>query len=208
MLDHIRIDRCPICDLVKIRMDELFWWFEKESYHDASALNLIYSDPYICPSHRARLLKMGSLLSTTFEFMLTRDLETFEHLKALKPLAFKRNTAKLIKSRCRFCIQQEEIEARLVNEFVMLIKQDSEARDLFEKKGYLCRKHLLMSLSVAGKKDGEIFLRKGAEIAEKLLAMLDEFFKREDYRFQHLSRGVEQRAWLDALRFYSGDVEG
>ncbi|MBN1920116.1 MAG: hypothetical protein JW892_02630, partial [Anaerolineae bacterium] len=66
--------------------------------------------------------------------------------------------------------------------------------------GGLCLPHLRLTLQASGPAAGyRALLTAQREAWSALMAELDEFIRKNDYRFQHEPMGDERDAWLRAL---------
>ena len=195
---------CPICKAAEENMEKLLWWFKTESHNDPSTLESLKNHPFICEKHKKEIIKMGSYISTTLEFLTKTDSELFSSLLLKNGKKFKKEIKTLSNPVCKFCEDEKRIEKHAVQTFVKMLDDDA-IRDLYIKSDGLCRKHLIDVLEVIGEHcDKSVFLIRDA--LKRLSSVQNEFaafFHKLDYRFSNEKKGKEQMAWLAALNFYS-----
>ncbi len=93
-----------------------------------------------------------------------------------------------------------EATARRYAEVLLRDVGAEEVRAALIRGGGLCLPHLRLALQASGPAAGyRALLAAQREAWSALMAELDEFIRKNDYRFQHEPMGDERDAWLRAL---------
>lgn len=105
---------------------------------------------------------------------------------------------------CPACVQQEEME-RIYLQELLRRQDDPRLWPAFAASGGLCLPHLRQALSQTEDDRQRLeLLNTQRTIWERLQHDLDEFIRKNDYRFRHEGFGVEADSWLRALAAISG----
>jgi hypothetical protein len=106
---------------------------------------------------------------------------------------------------CPACIQQEEMERIYLRELLRRLN-DARLGPAFTASAGLCLPHLRQALGQAeDEAQRRSLLAAQRLIWQRLLAELNEFIRKNDYRFREEGFGVEGDSWLRALASLSGD---
>lgn len=106
---------------------------------------------------------------------------------------------------CPACIQQEEMERIYLRELLCHL-DDARLGSTFAASAGLCLPHLRQALSQAeNDAQRQSLLVAQRVIWQRLLAELNEFIRKNDYRFREEGFGTEGDSWLRALASISGD---
>jgi len=98
-----------------------------------------------------------------------------------------------------------EATARRYAEVLLRDVGNEEVRAALIRGGGLCLPHLRLTLQASGPATGyQALLAAQREAWSALMAELDEFIRKNDYRFQHEALGDERDAWLRALNALVG----
>ncbi len=195
---------CFVCAITRKRMEERFNWFKLENYHEVSTLEELKNMPYICKKHKEALVKIGNSLSVTFDFLVRNDIYFFKTLLKINGKKLKKEIEKTRFNVCKFCEEEKKIELFIIETFVKML-DDENVRSLYKVSGGLCRNHLMQCLIEIGKDNekGMFMIEdtlKRLYVTEKLFKT---FFHKSDYRFTNEEKKEEQKAWLEAISFYS-----
>ncbi|MCS7221347.1 MAG: DUF6062 family protein [Anaerolineae bacterium] len=106
---------------------------------------------------------------------------------------------------CPVCVHQEEMERIYLRELLRRLG-DARLEPAFASSAGLCLPHLRQALAQAGDDEQRrSLLAAQRAIWQRLLAELNEFIRKNDYRFRHEGFGPEGDSWLRALASLSGD---
>jgi Family of unknown function (DUF6062) len=108
------------------------------------------------------------------------------------------------KARCLACQQQAEVEARYIETFLQALAE-AEFKQLLHDSGGLCRVHFSQACRAARNVETlNALVEIQAEINRRLMAELDEFIRKSDYRFIAEGFGPEGDSWVRAIERLSG----
>jgi hypothetical protein len=106
---------------------------------------------------------------------------------------------------CPACVQQEEMERIYLRELLRR-QDDPHLWPAFAASSGLCLPHLRQALrQTEDDRQRQELLSVQGEIWKRLQHDLDEFIRKNDYRFRHEGFGVEADSWLRALAAISGN---
>lgn len=107
---------------------------------------------------------------------------------------------------CLACEAQAEIQQHLVDMLNRSLS-DGEFADAFKSSAGLCRPHFAAACELALDRHTLTALQQAeSEINQRLLAELDEFIRKQDYRFTSEGFGAEGDAWVRAIARMSGEA--
>ncbi|ATW25234.1 DUF6062 family protein [Candidatus Formimonas warabiya] len=207
---------CPICTMIKKSMDSYFRWFENESDHLLELL-ISLSRGGFCRDHAQQVAaSVKSDLNYTYAFIIrTRQKEIKQFLqetaliqKKIFPYREKndphRELNRIISSEpCPVCdlIQKTGTygSAMIARKF-----EDPINRELYRESAGLCWEHCANTLLIAPPEIGLFLLEDHLQRLEDLNREFREFFRKQDYRFDHEPKGKEQTAWVRAMELLNG----
>jgi hypothetical protein len=106
---------------------------------------------------------------------------------------------------CPACAQQEEMERIYLHELLRHL-DDPRLRQAYLASAGVCLPHLRRALRLMeGDAQRQALLDVQRAIWQRLLAELDEFIRKNDYRFRGEGFGPEGDSWLRALASISGN---
>ncbi len=108
------------------------------------------------------------------------------------------------RSPCPACVQQEKMEALAVAALITGL-DDEKLRDALRASAGLCLPHLRRALQAVRSQaafDTRVGIARDRYAA--LRAELDEFIRKNDYRFQHEGMGAEGDSWKRAVGLMTG----
>ncbi|HEY64102.1 MAG TPA: hypothetical protein G4O02_05975 [Caldilineae bacterium] len=110
------------------------------------------------------------------------------------------------RGRCPACVQQEEMERIYIHELLQHL-EDPALHVAFLKSTGLCLKHLRRAMQQAGKdQQRQALIEMQRTVWRQLVAELDEFIRKHDYRFRDEGFGPEGDSWLRALIGLTGAI--
>lgn len=199
---------CALCDLESKGMHRFFEALLYEYVNDPGVRAQLVRSKGYCNRHAHQLLGFGDGLGTAilYEELVKKFVEYLSNLEGTVPGLLKRIDAGQWRNRstCPACKAQMEDRARHV-EVLAEWFGDEEMKTAFDASPGLCVPHFHMSLD-AIRNDGhrkhlvEVQLVK----FEALVTDLEEFQRKNDYRFRDEGFGKEADAWLRAVRMLAG----
>lgn len=104
---------------------------------------------------------------------------------------------------CPACRVREDTE-RIYGETLLAHLADAELRADLARADGLCLPHLRQVLAMADREAAETLIAIQQAIWKRLLGELDEFIRKQDYRFREEPIGSERDSWIRALALVSG----
>ncbi len=189
---------CPICLTVEIEMDEFFFWFEREGYHEYSSIKALFEHSCICKKHREQILGLKEKLNNTFELLAEMEIKELNGLVETK--RFKRKVREINRD-CRFCIEEKRIEKHAVE---TLCKSKELVESYINSPSIFCKKHTFMVLeSIDNPELAQTILKKAISYLENVHERIEKYFNKIDYRSSEKPTREEQNAYLNAVKFFS-----
>ncbi len=221
---------CPVCrlkaDSVARFLDGLLW----ESVNDPGRRREIRQARGFCPPHAWSLVRTSASLGAA---IIARDVlqsvlktvegasfqasppwsvrRMHEALDAGKPAAA---TAELVaqlepQADCPACVWAEKMEGIYVDGLLGHLLGEEGLLAEYEASDGLCLPHLRLALArVRSRRVFEALVNAQRTIWGRLVAHLDEFIRKNDYRFQGEDWGEERDAWLRAIEALAGARPG
>ncbi|MBK8984491.1 MAG: hypothetical protein IPM39_00175 [Chloroflexi bacterium] len=108
---------------------------------------------------------------------------------------------------CPACARRTEMEGLAITAVTDALSQnDPRLIEKLQQSGGLCLPHLRQSLDKASSQTAfDHLIRLTGDKMEALIAELDEFIRKNDYRFQHEGFNEEADSWLRAIRLVAGN---
>jgi hypothetical protein len=217
---------CPLCRLAEKSVSAYLGALMYELVNDPEARDQIRETLGFCQAHAHHLAATtGSALGTG---IIYRDVvnTVFKQLEAARytpprgvplhrlpealdrqrPAAASEAAVKALSPRapCPVCVQEEKMEV-LAIAALMAGLEDEKLRAALGGSAGLCLPHLRRALQAVRSQtafDTLVDLARGCYAA--LRAELDEFIRKNDYRFQHEGMGAEGDSWKRAVDLMTG----
>ncbi|MCI0476528.1 MAG: DUF6062 family protein, partial [Anaerolineales bacterium] len=126
-------------------------------------------------------------------------------LGRVRKLAARANHAK---EKCLVCERENEIEQRNLKVLIELLAE-GDFRAKFRASAGLCRPHFAQACETAPHVETlDALIEMQTEINARLIAELDEFIRKNDYRFMAEGFGAEGDAWIRAIECLAGAESG
>lgn len=221
-------DGCPICRACNDAFDREWFWFFSESYGEGSGVSQYINYYGFCEKHTLQVAEKGPIWQRTviYDWIIKNKLPLFEELleslpdkaststNAISSNLSQRRLKRSIESvkpkgSCLFCDSLEKASEDGLKDLLVVL-QDSEMKNLYLKSRGLCMKHFFKALNlVEPQYSAELREIVTAQITKlkELKTNLDEYMRKEDYRFKNDSKGKEQTASTDAIEKFIGDLE-
>jgi len=214
LLDVLEEPGCPICSLVKKKIQKLMDDFLYEQVNDPGVRKEIRKSLGFCSIHSWQLQKFGDCfgLSIVYEDLLNilkgkiKGLLAFPEKNMPKILLSqllenkgKRGYHANVKLTCPICKEQNEIEKRHIDTLLEYFN-DAEFNAAFKLSFGLCLPHLVTTLGMCKNKKAIATLFKiELEKLEALREELSEIQRKHDYRFSDEGFGKEKDSWIRAI---------
>lgn len=204
---------CGICRISHRAVSRLLELVLYDQVNEASVRKHVREGLGYCNRHAWQMRELrGSALGLT---LLYRDalLQMQEQVQAAPPAdvrgRFDKVRAQIARAlsprqECFGCRQQREIEGRYLNSFIHLLA-DRHFVEKFAASEGLCCMHLQRAVE-ASPNAGVLKTLMDTQhvIQQRLLAELNEFLRKSDYRFASEGFGKEGDAWIRAVEMLSG----
>jgi hypothetical protein len=205
---------CPLCVLVERAERKAIDHFLYDQVNDIGRRDALRASRGLCLPHTEMLAAGRSALGVA---ILSRDIlramaAVLEAPGAprgsLKGLLGGGSSAQLAErvepqGDCPMCAERPRIEAPLIAGLLHNLRDAGFAAE-FDRSAGLCRVHLANSLRGAGAEAARDLAARQAAIWRRLEAVLDEFIRKHDYRFQEPILDDERDIWRRALQASSG----
>lgn len=204
---------CAICRLTHQGIARLVDGLLYESVSDPDVRRRAAQSLGFCNRHAWQMRAAhGGALGIAF---LNRDalnqwqaqLEQVQPPRGRDPLErFRKQAARAnhAKEKCLVCERENEIEQRDLQALVESLAED-DFRAQFRESAGLCRPHFTQACDAAPRVETlDALIEMQAEINARLIAELDEFIRKNDYRFMAEGFGAEGDAWIRAIEQLAG----
>ncbi|MBV9355590.1 MAG: hypothetical protein JO023_08685 [Chloroflexi bacterium] len=194
---------CPVCRLAVAAVDHHIATIAYEGVNDIAFRDRLRAAGGFCPSHAYRWLHDShNVLGTA---LIYRDLLSAAHreLQDAQPSGnlfarWRRSAARRDDApdagatlACPVCKTQREAEARYLDALYAVLSEP-EGSEAFLRSDGLCVPHARVALARGGQAGGRVQAHL-LDVLTRLLAVLDEVIRKEDYRFRHEPRTEEER---------------
>lgn len=207
---------CPLCRLSEKSVDAYLRALMYELVTDPDARDQIRETLGFCNAHAHHLLTLtGSALGIGIIYRdvvntVVRQLEAVKYAPPRSPLFSRGESgaasvqALLPRQACAVCGQQAKMDALALRALVEGSGDEALQAALRHSAG-LCLPHLRQALQAAHRPAAfEALTAISRECYSALRAELDEFIRKNDYRFQHEAMGAEGSSWKRAVFAMAG----
>lgn len=204
---------CPLCRLVPGRLEQFFFWFLGENYHDLSVIEKLLASFGFCPAHTQKFVEDGETSTVAFVYdLLVQGIlhridkllleQARQGLKRWRRWSQRAGTMGAASGVCLACGKlREDTDLNLFWFFRAL--ETPEGRDRYRRSDGLCLIHCLEALSMA--EDTTLLI----ELVEKQVAGLRVLLGELEAFLDGHSRGGEPAAesswWRAVERFIGRD---
>ena len=197
---------CPICLATEKSVIDYFDILLYERVNDPETRRVIDTSMGFCSKHTALLMRMGDSFgqSMIYRSVLTHIAKTLPSQLPLKKrrIIFPKGIdhKNSYKNKCPACDFEKEFEELYLDEFVLGLEKP-EFRKSFAQFSGLCIPHFIKAMEICQKSDtADFLLDTQLKVIDNLIAELDEFILKFDYRFSNQRMGKEKNAWKRAAR--------
>ena len=207
---------CPLCRLSEKSVDAYLRALLYELVNDPEARDQIRDTLGFCNAHAHHLLTLtGSALSIGIIYRdvvnaAIRQLEALSEPSPRLPSFRRAGSAQAAlqalspRKPCAACEQQARMDALTLQALVAGLDDPALQAALRQCAG-LCLPHLRRALSAARQPDDfKALANISRDTYAALRAELDEFIRKNDYRFQHEAMGAEGSSWKRAVHAMAG----
>jgi hypothetical protein len=204
---------CAVCRLARAGVQRFFDGLLYENANDATIRQRVADALGFCNRHAWQMRAQSGALGIA---LLHRDAlrqwqQQLEHAQAsgrggerARRIAAHANRGK---AKCLACEKQNEIETRLINALIEALAEDAFRARLRASAG-LCRPHFAQACEAASRAETiHVLVEIQIAVNARLLAELDEFIRKNDYRFIGEGFGAEGDAWIRAIERLAGAEE-
>ena len=218
LMEELEGNGCALCALVLRSLERYFDGLVYEKVNDPSIRERLRASHAFCAAHGEMLRQARSALGSA---IIHRDVLSSvawqlerESRPAKSPIdwlqtAFdsrqvRKETPLLAGKPCPACLHARRTEQNYVNS-LLANWQDEELQGAFRRSCGLCVPHLRTVLGhTAEPGTFEAIKTMQLEIWRGLIAELDEFIRKQDFRFSHEPKGSERDSWSRAIDLASG----
>lgn len=214
LLEAMRLG-CPLCVLIERAERKAIDHFLYDQVNDISQRDALRASRGLCLPHSEMLAEGRSalgvaILSRDILRTLTAELEASGggSRGGLKSLLGGNPNAQLAdrigpQAGCPMCAEHPRLEAPLFTGLFHNLN-DANFAAAFDASAGLCRVHLANGLRAAPQAAGRDLAARQAAIWRRMEAVLDEFIRKNDYRFNEPILEHERDVWRRALQATSG----
>ncbi|NOY81770.1 MAG: hypothetical protein GXP31_12310 [Kiritimatiellaeota bacterium] len=202
---------CPFCHIEKTGVDRYLSGVLDEHVNDPGVRRDLARARGYCPRHAHRLLRFGGALGTAILYgdqvrNLREELQALATGRAAET-AVRRTAARwTLHEDCPACRHQAEERKRAVSVLLEFLAE-SELRTAFKAAPLPCLPHFFVLTENAGTSTLRRFLvREQLRKLDELAYDLEEFCRKQDYRFRHEPMTRERDAWLRAAAVMTGEA--
>ncbi len=200
---------CAFCDIETKSLERYFDSLLYELANDPQVrADLLRSRGY-CNRHTRFLLNSRKALSTAV--LYRNNVQAFiEYLDGLLSHASCRIPRKgkeewIIHRACPACRVQRDVQDRNISVFIEAL-DDPDMRAALDSSVGFCLPHFFAVMEKAQKPGARaIICCMQREKATRLASELDDFIRKQDYRFSHEPIGTEGCSWIQSVRMIAGE---
>ncbi len=200
LLDALKERGCPICFLINSRVHKLMENLLYENVNDIEIRKKIKESLGFCNLHSWQLKKFADGLGLS---IIYEDLLNVIKNK-IKEFLGKKGKKVEIGLNCLICREAKNIERRFISLFIEYFN-DIEFKNNFKSSFGLCLPHFISVIKSCKDKNVIVELyRIETEKIELLRHELNEFQRKQDYRFSAEGYGKEKDSWIRAIEKLTG----
>ena len=206
LLDAFKESGCFICTLIKKSVHKSMDDFLYEQVNDPGVRKNIKESFGFCNRHIWQLQKFGDGfgISIVYKDLAQSINKKLGEINVLFSLIKDLNKYRRQKNNCIFCRQYKEVENRYIAVFIENF-MDSELMYHYKNSFSFCIPHLLTIINkFKNKKAIEEIIMIESEKISGLIAELEEFQRKHDYRFSKEGFGKESDSWIRVIEKLEG----
>jgi len=190
---------CPICHYGREAGRKYLDGVMYESVNDFGLRQRLVKNMGFCAFHSQEILtfpgaKLGAAIIE--QAMLKEALRRMEDVSPARGSIFSRGnkngsgSSVPDRNNCPACLHEQAAEQRAIEE--LLTHWDETWAGLLENAGGMCFNHLTLTLRLAPKSTAKTLKAMHKDLWQTLIAQLDEFIRKQDYRFRDESISEEE----------------
>ncbi len=217
---------CPVCRLEARTVDQAIDTILWELVNDPQTRHQLNAARGYCQTHAQQMVRNGAalgvsilmrdVLHTVSEILSASTFQSYAGLSVRQKLPVFNHrpnlaTASLVhdlapQTRCPLCTIQHDAGTRHLQTLVEYFDTDA-LLNAYRTSDGLCLPHFRQALTFVANEDTFNALTTAQlQIWQRLIHQLDEFIRKNDYRFQHEKMDQEKDAWMRTLAAISGNV--
>jgi hypothetical protein len=222
-----RQNGCPVCAVQREAEEQYLRFWVHEGTNDGAAISKLLQSRGFCSRHTEQAKAFheeqwrdGMGIANTYQYLLTQWVKDLDKLRGAldkgRPISPRRRRQLVeemlgARAQCPPCESGEHTAEFAVHCLLAEIEDamtGNRWRALYESSDGLCLAHLRFALSDAHHPNATAFLlRVEREKIASLLAEVQEYLRKCDYRFKDEPKGSEQDSWVRALAKFVGTQE-
>lgn len=211
LLESLAEPGCGLCRLGHKAIDRFFDNMLYEYVNDPGTQEMMTAAHGLCASHSELLLGYRGALGVAILYnAVLRRLETelppqdSDSTPARRFFAGRADAPSIPSAPCPACVTRDEAALRAIREFDAHCTEPELVAAWQSGDGF-CLPHLNQALSKMGRPAQALVVARQREVWARLRVDLEEFIRKNDYRFQgeDFTDG-ERRSWQDAVRSTAG----
>ncbi len=197
---------CALCELESNYMHHYFETLLYENVNDPVLRDKLAKSGGFCHRHAHLLLSFNDALGMA---ILYRDqisilCRYLKKIKNISPKSLHEKIQNQSSGNCPACTSEEQNRNNKIETFLEWI-DDDELKRQFESGVGFCKEHLFAVIKQAKKpKTCSYIIEAHFEKYSRLLFELDEFIRKNDYKFVKEEFGKEGNSWLRAIKMLVG----
>lgn len=211
LVEALAAPGCGLCAVGHKAIDRFFDNMLYEYVNDPGMQEMMTASHGLCATHSALLLNYRGALGVAILYnailrRLEAELTSLEADNASMRRLFGGRTdpPSIPSGPCPACVTRDEAALRAIREFDAHC-DEPELVDIWQSSDGFCLPHLNVALSQLGRPARALVVTRQGEVWARLRADLEEFIRKNDYRFQEEGfTDSEGRSWQDAVRATAG----
>lgn len=208
LLDAVRNAKgCPLCDIEASSVKRYFESLLHESVNDPGVRAALIRSRGYCERHAHYLQSHGDGLGIAilYQDQIKLFLRSLDDLQTVSSKVARKRTCARRTEACPACRMQNDCRSRYGSTLIDWL-HDQEMRSSLDASHGFCVPHFLALLDMPMDTKARTFLAEMQRArVTSLLRELEEFHRKQDYRFSHEGYGRESDSWSRAIRMMVGE---
>ncbi|MBA2133077.1 DUF6062 family protein [Capillibacterium thermochitinicola] len=201
--------RCPLCHCLAAATKRYLANFLYESVNDPRIRDQLRAAGGFCREHSRVLQRMGDPLAHSIIYADLIEACCAELDQTAGDARKGHSLLRADKERaCAVCQEEAAMADRYVDGLLGALR-NSAFREKYRQEGCLCLPHFRQVYDRSRNNEERAFLVEvQTSYLSRLSGELKEFIRKSDYRYAHELPGTERDAWIRAVRFWVGPLDG
>lgn len=200
LLSAVQRQECPLCHLVLAASQKRLAYLFHEEVNDPPTRYALRASLGFCARHAASCVQVGHALGVA---ILYKDI--VEQVQARLLQAQKQGWRALNAAQCPECLEEQHDEERFSRALAASLTEP-EMQEAYKRGQGLCLLHLRSVLRHTTPEGLHPLQMAEQRRLQELKEDLDEFVRKNDYRFSQEPMGRERDSWLRALQKVTGKL--